>query len=65
MKRYIIFAYEAYYPGGGWSDFCGDFDTVEEAISALDALKPVNKELIDTQTLQDIYVYPHERGDME
>lgn len=34
MKRYLLFMYDNYYPYGGWSDFKGDFDTVEEAYSA-------------------------------
>jgi menaquinone-dependent protoporphyrinogen IX oxidase len=31
MKRYLLFAGEDYYPRGGWSDFIGDFDTIDEA----------------------------------
>ena len=31
LKRYLLFMYDNYYPSGGWSDFRGDFDTVEEA----------------------------------
>ena len=31
MKRYLVFAGEYYYPGEGWKDFVGDFDTAEEA----------------------------------
>jgi hypothetical protein len=31
MKRYIVFAGYQYYPSGGWRDFCGDFDTKDEA----------------------------------
>lgn len=31
MRQYLVFIYESYYPEGGWNDFCGDFDTVEEA----------------------------------
>jgi hypothetical protein len=34
MKRYLLFCGESYYPVGGWDDFVGDFDTVEEAKSA-------------------------------
>lgn len=30
MMRYILFAGETYYPGGGWNDFVADGDTVEE-----------------------------------
>lgn len=31
MKRFLLFIYDHYYPGGGWSDFVGDFDTESEA----------------------------------
>jgi len=31
MKRYLLFEGFYYYPSGGWGDFVGDFDTIEEA----------------------------------
>jgi hypothetical protein len=31
MKRYLVFFGQAYYPSGGWADFIGDFDDIEEA----------------------------------
>lgn len=31
MKRYALFTYWQYYPGGGWNDFKDSFDTVKEA----------------------------------
>lgn len=31
MKRFLLFAGASYYPRGGWNDFQGDFDTLEEA----------------------------------
>jgi len=30
-KRYLVFGYDQYYPGGGWSDFVGASDTPEGA----------------------------------
>jgi hypothetical protein len=35
MKRYWLFTYGRYYPGGGMNDFAGQFDTVEEALAKL------------------------------
>lgn len=35
MKRYALFAWPEFYPGGGYHDFRGSFDTVEEAETAL------------------------------
>ena len=34
MKPYLLFYGSRYYPCGGWSDFQGEFDTVEEAKAA-------------------------------
>lgn len=34
MKRYVIFAGDTFYPGGGWDDFHSWHDTIEEAIEA-------------------------------
>ena len=35
--RYLAFAHEQFYPGGGWKDFRGSFATAEEAKAAIDA----------------------------
>ncbi len=32
MKRFLLFAGDDYYPSGGWGDFVGSYDSVEEAI---------------------------------
>lgn len=32
MKRYLLFAFASHYPGGGWHDYRGDFDTKDEAV---------------------------------
>lgn len=37
-KRYLLFAGEFYYPGGGWEDFHGMFDTPEEAEAQIHAM---------------------------
>ncbi len=37
MKRYLLFAGRMYYPGGGWSDYHGSFDTIAEAMEGLKA----------------------------
>ena len=31
MKRYLLFAGEQYYPDGGWHDFIGSYETVQQA----------------------------------
>lgn len=49
MKRYVVFAFETFYPCGGWNDVLSDgmdkngklltrsFDTIEQAQEAADA----------------------------
>lgn len=32
MKRYLVFAYDEYYPSGGMNDFVGDYDDLKVAI---------------------------------
>ena len=31
MKNYLLFAGEDYYPDGGFKDFLGDFDSIDDA----------------------------------
>ncbi len=31
MKRFLLFDGDTYYPAGGWHDFAGSFDTLDEA----------------------------------
>jgi hypothetical protein len=31
MKKYVVFAYDEYYPGGGMTDLVGSFDDLDEA----------------------------------
>lgn len=31
MKRYLLFAWDQYYPSGGMNDLKGEFDTEQEA----------------------------------
>ena len=43
MKRYLVFAYEAYYPGGGWSDFAKAFGFADGGIMSSLGPLPLNK----------------------
>ena len=40
MKRYLMFGFDTYYPGGGMNDFIFDFDTVDEMKKEI---KKINK----------------------
>lgn len=35
-KRYLVFRYELYYPGGGLGDMCCSFEKIEKAIDYID-----------------------------
>lgn len=55
-KRYLLFAGENYYPGGGWYDYRGSFDTAEEASQAGGALhnKRINGAWVDWWHVTDM-----------
>lgn len=36
MKQYFAFYGDSYYPRGGMDDFVGDYDTIQEAIEAIE-----------------------------
>lgn len=50
MKRFLLFAGETYYPGGGWDDFVDDYDTLEEAEAKAKTLKENWWDIVDTTT---------------
>jgi len=41
LKRYLAFSGGRYYPEGGMYDFAGDFDSLERAIFAMNAVEAV------------------------
>ncbi len=55
MKRYMLFAYRYYYRLGGWSDFKGAFDSIEEAVKA-------GREFMDKEHLDNFEVIDKEDG---
>lgn len=57
MKKYIMFAGDAYYPRPGMVDYQGDFDSIEEALlyssqelSSLDWVQ-----VVDHSTMEVVY----------
>ncbi len=52
VKRFVVFAYETYYPGGGWNDYQSSFDTAVEAY--LWAARNRADQIIDLETGRDI-----------
>lgn len=49
MKRYWVFAYENYYPGGGTNDLVGTFETKDQALACLLRRDSAMKELVYIQ----------------
>lgn len=45
MKRYLLFTGMSFYAGGGWIDFRGDYDTVEEAVTAAATRSAINDDV--------------------
>ncbi len=56
MKQFLLFAGDQYYPSGGWSDFQGDFDSVDAAKAHLPLVQEVQRlrspwwQIVDTKT---------------
>ena len=64
MKRYLLFVFDLYYPGGGWNDLEGDFDTFEAAKQHIIKLWKEGKrfdvyQIVDTATGK-VYGYGEE-----
>lgn len=61
MKRYLAFCFQLYYPYGGWDDYIGDFDTIEEAKTALrkhaaeENFYQTTLQVVDTKTKKCIW----------
>lgn len=50
LKRYLVFSYPDYYPGGGWNDFEGSFDTLEEAEREVKKERGLYWDIVDIET---------------
>lgn len=58
-KRFWLFVYDNYYPGGGMSDFSESYDTVSEVIELIVKEKHLysNYDLYDSQTRKTLTLY--------
>ena len=54
MKRFLLFTFDFYYPEGGWHDFAGAFDSVEEAIAFLPQTYGYLYHIVDTNDMLTI-----------
>lgn len=61
MKRYLLFAYEQYYPEGGMNDFISEHDSKKEAVKFIISLRDdwsrerTRMQLFDQQERRVIY----------
>jgi hypothetical protein len=59
MKRFLLFTGMGYYPRGGWSDFVGVFDSLEEAKNRGRQTNDDWYQVVDTETMKEV----EEEGD--
>lgn len=57
MKRFLLFAGDAYYPRGGWGDFVGSFDTEVEAIAEAAKIGGDWYHVVDAEIGQEVATY--------
>lgn len=54
VKRFLVFSFDSYYPSGGWNDFKGSYDTLEEAEYAMNEKPKLgyydNNHIVDSTT---------------
>lgn len=55
MNRYLLFAFDSYYPQGGWEDFVESFDTLEDALEAGGLLERDYIQVVDSDTGEVVY----------
>ena len=51
VKPFLLFAFDVYYPGGGWHDFEGSFATLAEALKATETLRYEKWQIVDLSAL--------------
>jgi len=56
MKRYMLFCGYYYYPGGGWEDFVGCYDTIDDAKTAAHKDRSAEwVQIVDSTTGEKVY----------
>lgn len=54
MKRYALFTFSEYYPAGGWEDFKGSFDSIEEARTEGKRLDSDHMQIVDLEKGEEV-----------
>lgn len=58
MKKYILFAYNAYYPSGGLDDIEAEFDSLDQAVVFAKNMGACDcKYIIDRDTWEIVWNY--------
>lgn len=57
MKRYWLFVYGTCYPLGGFEDFYGSYDTIEECTQRYDVIKKIHAHVFDSVEQKIVKVY--------
>lgn len=55
MERYLLFAFDSYYPQGGWTDFINSFDSLDEAIQSGMMLERDYFQVVDIESGEMVY----------
>ena len=56
MNRYLTFSSDAWEARGGWNDFVGDFEVLEDAIEfAVEEFGVNDSHIVDTETLEIVW----------
>ena len=55
-KRYAVFAFEFYYPEGGWDDYLGNYETIDEAKASVKNEYKCKCQIIDLKSLKIIMI---------
>lgn len=56
MNRYLTFSHNSWEPEGGWNDFVGDFELLDDAIEFLiEEHHGEDKQIVDTETLEIVW----------
>lgn len=61
MKRYLVFTGEFYYPSGGWEDFKGSTDDLDEARVVMTLRRDSGEtwaHIVDTKTMKIVAMEP-------
>jgi hypothetical protein len=54
MRKYVLFAYDEFYPRGGIADIHGDYDTVEEVVVEIAKDQLCCYNIVDRDTWEEI-----------